>query len=779
METVGVEAVVKSLSSFLGDMGKINSSLQDVRGEGTFLQRAFASVTDGILSFGESVARVAEVALGVLLRDAILAIIDGIKELVSATIDAGNEFQTLQLRLERLNLNDLKQDFQDITKADLKMEQAFDSTFTNYGAYAAQAVKDTQEQLKWLTILAAQSPYDSTDVANTFTLARSYGFASEEAKGLTENILNFAAGMGLSEVEIKRIIVNFGQMVQQGKVTQRELNDLARGAFVPVNDVLKIMQERTGLAGDEFDDFKNSTDGVNMFMNAFAELVETRFAGATEQMSQTFKAATDNVLDLVKGIFGLNAVKPVLDVLGKKASDFANAFTDDPERWDRIVAAATRIGASLGKVVEDIFDLAPSSEGLAEGLVSGLEKFTDWIEAHRGDIVGFVENFIEKIGELKDKTVEFIEQKVIPTWEKLTSWYKENKETISEFFSAVGEIAKEFFSDLMGGGKPAAEEGQGFLETLTQIMQYVIDNKEEITKWVEVLWSVFIVWQFISTILSVVVGIGISVIGFVLGLIASLAGLIGILAALANPLFVLIGVIGLLVAAWITWGDSIKQWISDIGAAWNQFWFTMQMMVTFYWSAIQLWLAAKMEQWKMDWAGAWEQFKKIVENTFDNMKLSIQNKWEAIVNAVREKIELVKSTITTINWGGIGRSIVEGIANGISNFAGVIVNAAKDAAMSAFNAAADALGIHSPSKLFFEIGANTMEGMALGIQKAAGLAATTMQGAMARVASAAVPSVTNANVYNSTANYNLTVNSGAQTEPIIQDFNMMSSLAGV
>lgn len=181
----------------------------------------------------------------------------------------------------------------------------------------------------------------------------------------------------------------------------------------------------------------------------------------------------------------------------------------------------------------------------------------------------------------------------------------------------------------------------------------------------------------------------------------------------------------------------------------------------------------------MDWAGAWEQFKKIVENTFDNMKLSIQNKWEAIVNAVREKIELVKSTITTINWGGIGRSIVEGIANGISNFAGVIVNAAKDAAMSAFNAAADALGIHSPSKLFFEIGANTMEGMALGIQKAAGLAATTMQGAMARVASAAVPSVTNANVYNSTANYNLTVNSGAQTEPIIQDFNMMSSLAGV
>ena len=72
-----------------------------------------------------------------------------------------------------------------------------------------------------------------------------------------------------------------------------------------------------------------------------------------------------------------------------------------------------------------------------------------------------------------------------------------------------------------------------------------------------------------------------------------------------------------------------------------------------------------------------------------------------------------------------------------------------------------------------------MQGLAVGIQKSSGLAAVTMQGAMARVASAAVPSVTNANVYNSTANYNLTVNSGAQTEPIVQDFNMMQSLAGV
>ena len=161
------------------------------------------------------------------------------------------------------------------------------------------------------------------------------------------------------------------------------------------------------------------------------------------------------------------------------------------------------------------------------------------------------------------------------------------------------------------------------------------------------------------------------------------------------------------------------------------------------------------------------------------MLITAYNFGKQIGEFLRNKFLEIKQSITNIDWLGVGRSIVQGIANGISAFAGSIVSAARNAAISAYNAARAALGIQSPSKLFFEIGSETMQGMAMGIQKSAGLAAMTMQGAMARVASSAVPSVTNSTVYNSTANYNLTVNSGAATEPIVQDFNMLSSLAGV
>ena len=297
-QEIGVEAIVSNLAKFQGDIGKVNSSLDSVRSHGGLLQGAFEFISGAIGAFGREILNVAEYALGQLLADSIKFVINLIRELISVTFEAGSEFQILELRLERLNFNDL-------IKSGLSYNEATE-----------QAIQLTKEQLEWIQKLAASTPYDAQDVANVYTLARSYNFSSEESKRLTEAILDFAAGMGLGNTEIERIIINFGQMVQQGKVTGMEMRDLARGAFVPINDILAEMQKRTGLTGEAFDDFRNSTEGVNMFMEVFIDLVETRFLGASEKMAQTFKGASDNMLDLIKSIGGLQIVKPILDAIG-------------------------------------------------------------------------------------------------------------------------------------------------------------------------------------------------------------------------------------------------------------------------------------------------------------------------------------------------------------------------------------------------------------------------------------------------------------------------------
>ena len=91
-----------------------------------------------------------------------------------------------------------------------------------------------------------------------------------------------------------------------------------------------------------------------------------------------------------------------------------------------------------------------------------------------------------------------------------------------------------------------------------------------------------------------------------------------------------------------------------------------------------------------------------------------------ILRSIPKIIQSIKEGFSKFDWKSIGTDIIKGIANGIKNAGSLIVNAAKDAAQSAFNAAKELLGIGSPSKLFErEVGRQISAGMAIGISKSA------------------------------------------------------------
>lgn len=78
----------------------------------------------------------------------------------------------------------------------------------------------------------------------------------------------------------------------------------------------------------------------------------------------------------------------------------------------------------------------------------------------------------------------------------------------------------------------------------------------------------------------------------------------------------------------------------------------------------------------------------------------------------------------------IGSQIVHGIANGISSAAGVVVDKIAGVVGGAINAAKNLLGIHSPSRVFREIGRYTMQGAALGVDDDADLLLQSTDNAM-------------------------------------------------
>lgn len=85
---------------------------------------------------------------------------------------------------------------------------------------------------------------------------------------------------------------------------------------------------------------------------------------------------------------------------------------------------------------------------------------------------------------------------------------------------------------------------------------------------------------------------------------------------------------------------------------------------------------------------------------------AVQSVGSRIAGALRSAIGQASS---------IGRQIIQGLINGIQSMAGAAVSAAKRVVQSAINGAKSALGIGSPSKVFAQIGTDTLAGLVRGL----------------------------------------------------------------
>lgn len=755
MEKIGVAAVVEGLSSFMGDMDKIDDSISKLISPTNILGTVFSGLGNIVSNLVGGALRTLEYALGTLIANAISFVVGQIKDLIANTIEAAGEFQKLELRLNTLNFNSL-------------VESGMD-----YNQATAESVRLTKDQLTWLQKLAATTPYDNQDISNIYTLARGYDFTDQAARGLTDTIVDFVSGMGLGNTEMVRIIKNFGQMQQLGKVTQRELNDLAVGAFVPVNDILEKMRQETGLTGDAFTDFRNSSEGVAMFLTHFTNLVEGRFGGAAQKMARTFGAATDNMKDFVKSIFGLNIVKPILDVLGSRMADFMDEITS-PERWDVIVGLATRMGDALSGIVSDLLGLAPDTKSVADRIVAAFETMTKWLEENRpkitefvqSAIVGFRDNLIPKIQQaweflfgdsekkgaiqkfgdwLRSDLVPFIQSQVIPglndLFDLITGKPKEKKDptrdqdtsientplqnvvagiaslstalpSILELLGAIGGVIKVAF-----GGT----ESQTFAEFVTntlipaiqELTKFINENKEVMAGLLKILIAMEIVGYIAGLVLSLVSGF------VALGTaIAALSFVTGLITVIVVVLKVFQAQLTILVTSVITVVTTIIQWFTTL------------------------------------------------RDGFVKVKNDVIAAWRSG------------------DWAGLGKAVVQGIWLGISANARLIIDVVRNLAINAMNVWRSIFKISSPSAVMFDMGENIVKGLALGVQDSSKMAMRQMSKTASAMVAAAQPRMAysmattgpSQSTYQTTNNFNASFNSNTRNESLIQDFSMLQSL---
>ena len=87
-------------------------------------------------------------------------------------------------------------------------------------------------------------------------------------------------------------------------------------------------------------------------------------------------------------------------------------------------------------------------------------------------------------------------------------------------------------------------------------------------------------------------------------------------------------------------------------------------------------------------------------------------------SAAKEVANRVIDAFTNINWGDVGKNVIQGIANGITGGVKFALNAAKDAADSVLGKFKSLFDINSPSRVFRDqIGRELMRGVDVGLQR--------------------------------------------------------------
>jgi phage-related protein len=173
-----------------------------------------------------------------------------------------------------------------------------------------------------------------------------------------------------------------------------------------------------------------------------------------------------------------------------------------------------------------------------------------------------------------------------------------------------------------------------------------------------------------------------------------------------------------------------------LGAAWGNIQAVVSGALGFVQGIVNAVLAAIRGDWDGAWAGlnqatdaAVNAIRSVIENTLNLIATLWSNNGDEILAVAEKAWGQVRSTIEGIvpgiqaqvsaviaAAGSIGRAIIDGIVSGIRGGIDIITDAARNVAQMALQAAKQALGIASPSKLFAEqVGKPISQGVAEGI----------------------------------------------------------------
>lgn len=653
--------------------------------------------------------------------------------------------------------------------------------------YTEKAIKDFENKL------AQIDGSEVKQLKNDFNkVEESTGEAKDGIKEVGSELLNLAAGAAavatVGEVIEKaldtsslntKIDISFDVPKESINSVKESINTVSAYG-VDAEEALEGVRRQWALNKDASDEANQAVvQGAATISATYSGIDFTELIQETNEISKSLNISNEEALGMINSLLKIGFPPDQLDIITEYGSQLYRAGYN-AEEIQGIMAAGVETGTwnidvLLDGLKEGRIVLAEFGQGVDDETaklfekigVSG-EQLQAWGQSvseggEKGKLA--MQEVANSLVNVSDKTL----QNQIGTTIFGTLW-EENGTKITDTILGMNSnlvTTKENQDDLNESTQalnddPAVAMKQAMLDlqlALQPLLSSIAEIIGKIAKWI----------QDNPTLSATILAI-ITVLGILMGIFLALSPIITVLSGLATALGVSVGAIAAPVLAVI----AVIVALIAIGVLLYKNWDQIKAKCTEIWNSIKSFLSETWSNIKATFTGAIESIKSAVSEKFNNIKQAVSNKMSEVKGSISNIWNSVMNFFRGINLFDIGTNIIQGLINGVKNMASKLVDSVKGVVDGAIEGAKKLLGIHSPSRVFAQIGEYTGEGFVNGINSMTNQVAKAGQ----KMADASIPTVSNINApgVNKFGSTGTNVNGTNQTQAI--NINMNSYLDG-
>lgn len=665
-------------SSFFRDMNRVQNELEDTEDQLNGLGNGASGVGSQFSAMGNMVQGVFQ-GIGQMIVSAVGQVVEFGKQAVVAGIQYNAMMEQSQIAWETL---------------------------------LGSADKAT-ETIKMLQELGAKTPFEFEGLDKVAKLLNMAGYEGEDLEKVLVNVGDAVSAVGGGADVLEGVGTAISQIATKGKASAEEMNQLAERG-IPAWDILA---DKMGVSTGELMDMVSTGNMLaDDVIPALVDGMGERFGGAMEAQSSTFNGLMSTMQDNFKMLMaevtkGLtNVIKKLLpgvielmdDMIAKLQGGALEEFAEKVRGIGEVLADT--FGPAITPIVESFIDKVQmikdffidlANDGTIQTFIDVVIECAGTLSQIFGEIYttisGFILNILGNALEIAKPMIEQFVEIVQSIATSLKEFWEEHGETITaiiqgflDFITPLITFALEFIAqtvmNVVNGVKNMIEGALDFISGIFNTFSALFSGD----------WSAF--WEGIKEILD-------GALQFALGLFEFIFNT-KILKALGTFATNAVNV----VKGWVT---NVKNWFTNLGTNISNITNASLDQVKNFFSSKMTWIKDFVSNIINSVKSFFSNGLTSIKNTVSNIFTQITNLGTKIKNTFGELIG------KAVSWGS---DIVKGIARGISGAIGTAIEAVKGVANAIMDKFKSMLGIHSPSRVFQQYGAWTVEGLNNGIE---------------------------------------------------------------